>query len=61
MSFQIKPSGFLQFARVASSSLGSKQVEGCMATKMMTWQFPKPKGGVKQDVRFPFSLRPESI
>jgi hypothetical protein len=61
MSFQIKPTGFLNFARVATSSLGSRLVEGCMANKMMTWQFPKPKGGVHQDVRFPFSLRPESI
>ena len=61
MDFKIKPSGFLQFAKVATSSLGSKLVEGCMARKMMTWQFPRPKGGVFQDVRFPFSLRPESI
>ena len=61
MKFKIKPTGFLQYARVASSSLGSALVEGCMAKKMMSWQFPKPKGGVHQDVRFPFSLRPESI
>jgi hypothetical protein len=61
MNFKIKPTGFLQYARVASSSLGSALVEGCMAKKMMSWQFPKPKGGVHQDVRFPFSLRPESI
>ena len=61
MNFKIKPTGLLQYARVATSSLGSALVEGCMAKKMMTWQFPKPKGGVHQDVRFPFSLRPESI
>jgi hypothetical protein len=24
----------------------------------MTWQFPKPKGGVKVPVKYPFMLRP---
>ena len=61
MDFRILASGFLKYARVGASSLGSKLVESCMAGKMMKWQFPKPRGGVSQDVRFPFSLRPESI
>jgi hypothetical protein len=61
MDFRIMPTGFLNYAKVAASSLGSKMVEGCMAKKMMNWQFPKPRGGVSQDARFPFSLRPESI
>ena len=61
MDFQIKPDGSVGFARVGKSSLGSQMVESCMSTKMLSWQFPKPRGGVSQDVRFPFSLRPESI
>lgn len=61
MDFQIRANGSVGYARVGKSSLGSKMVEGCMSRKMLTWQFPKPRGGVSQDVRFPFSLRPESI
>ncbi|MCO4795341.1 MAG: AgmX/PglI C-terminal domain-containing protein [Bacteriovoracaceae bacterium] len=61
MDFQILATGGVGYARVGKSSLGSKMVEGCMSRKMLTWQFPRPRGGVSQDVRFPFSLRPESI
>ncbi len=58
MAFQINPSGILNYSRVAKSTLGDPQVESCIATRMMTWKFPKPVGGVNQKVEYPFSLRP---
>jgi hypothetical protein len=58
MDFQINGTGKLNYARVGKSSLGNSQVEGCIATRMMTWQFPKPLGGVAVKVNYPFLLRP---
>lgn len=58
VAFQINGQGRLNFANVKKSSLGSKAVEKCITTKMMGWQFPKPKGGVNTDVSYPFMLRP---
>jgi hypothetical protein len=58
MAFQIGGSGYLNFAKVSKSSLNNKAAESCMTNKMMTWQFPKPKGGVNVNVNYPFLLRP---
>ena len=58
MAFQIGGSGYLNYAKVAKSSLNNKAAESCMTNKMMTWQFPKPKGGVNVNVNYPFLLRP---
>ena len=58
MAFQINPTGELNYSRVAKSSLGDPQVENCIATRMMSWKFPKPVGGVSQKVEYPFNLRP---
>jgi hypothetical protein len=58
MDFQIGPAGNLNYANVARSSLGNAKVEGCIATRMLTWKFPKPLGGVSVKVNYPFLLRP---
>lgn len=58
MDFQIGPSGNLNFSKVKSSSVGDAAVGGCIATKMMGWNFPKPRGGVNVNVNYPFALRP---
>jgi hypothetical protein len=58
MSFEIGASGMLNFANVSRTSLKDKPTEQCIVNKMMTWQFPKPKGGVKVPVKYPFMLRP---
>jgi hypothetical protein len=58
MGFEIGPSGKLNFARVAKSTLGDAEVPECIATKMLTWDFPKPVGGVNVKVNYPFLLRP---
>jgi hypothetical protein len=58
MNFEIAASGALNFARVSKSSLGDSEVEQCIATRMMGWQFPKPVGAVAVKVNYPFVLRP---
>ncbi len=58
VSFQINGTGKLNFSRVKNSTLKSPVVEKCITTKMMSWQFPKPKGGVNVNINYPFMLRP---
>lgn len=58
MKFEINGAGDLNFAKVYKSSLGDQKVEGCISNRMMTWKFPKPRGGVNVKVSYPFLLRP---
>jgi hypothetical protein len=57
MTWVINGGGHVSSAGVASSSLNSAQVEGCIVNRLRTWQFPKPAGGVNVNVsKFPFLL-----
>ena len=58
MHFEINAAGQVATSRVERSSLDNKMVEGCIATRMLTWMFPKPLGGVLVKVNYPFLLRP---
>lgn len=58
MNFEIGPTGKLNFSKVGKSSLGDAEVPECIATRMMSWDFPKPIGGVNVKVNYPFLLRP---
>lgn len=58
VDFEVGASGRLNFARTAKSTLDSKKVQDCINQRMMTWEFPKPKGGVNVKVSYPFMLRP---
>lgn len=58
MGFEINAKGRLNYAKVRRSTLKDKPTEQCIQQKMMTWQFPKPKGGVTVPVKYPFMLRP---
>lgn len=57
MQFVIGASGRITTLKVAQSSLASRTVESCMASKMRSWQFPHPVGRVDVDVFYPFDLR----
>lgn len=61
MSFEINAEGRLNYAKVNKTTLASPPVESCISTKMMDWQFPKPKGGVNVPVKYPFMLRPVGV
>jgi hypothetical protein len=58
MAFEINGTGMLNYSNVAKTSLGDAGVPQCISKKMMTWQFPKPVGGVNVKVTYPFLLRP---
>lgn len=58
VSFMINGTGMLDFSKVNRSTLKNEATEKCITTKMMGWQFPQPKGGVKVPVKYPFMLRP---
>jgi hypothetical protein len=58
VSFMINGTGSLDFSKINRTTLKNPAAEKCITTKMMGWQFPKPKGGVKVPVKYPFMLRP---
>jgi len=49
--------GLVNTSNVAHSSVGDNKVENCITSKIKTWKFPKPVGGVNVDVTYPFELR----
>jgi hypothetical protein len=57
VSFVISPTGSVMSSRVISSTLGDKELEGCIEKKVLTWRFPAPKGGGVVKVNYPFVLR----
>lgn len=57
VNFTIGPQGIVKTASTATSSLNSPTVESCIVSKLKTWVFPKPVGGVNVKVTYPFVLR----
>lgn len=57
VNWRIGGNGRVTSARISSSSVRSAQVENCIAGKVRTWGFPRPKGGVTVAVTYPFMLR----
>ncbi len=52
--FAISPTGSVQTAMVASSSLGDARVESCVASAMRRLSFPAPENGGMVMVTYPF-------
>jgi len=57
VSFIISPTGSVMSAKVVASTLGDKDLEGCIEKKIRTWRFPAPSGGGVVKVNYPFVLR----
>jgi TonB family protein len=57
IDFTISGTGRVSHCSVAASSLHSDKVESCMISKIKTWKFPHPVGGVNVDVNYPFALQ----
>ena len=57
VSFIISPTGSVMSAKVVASTLGDKELEGCIEKKIKTWRFPAPSGGGVVKVNYPFVLR----
>jgi TonB family protein len=54
VQFMIAPSGVVQQSSVAQSTLGSEQVDRCVADAVRRWTFPAPDGGGYVSVSYPF-------
>lgn len=59
-SFVIGPDGNVRASTVAESSLRHGPTEACMMKRILTWKFPKPRGGGSVGVKYPFLLTSNS-
>ena len=57
MKLVINGDGKVTQASTAETQMKSANVEGCLATKIKTWIFPKPKGGGIVIVNYPFVFK----
>ena len=53
----ITAEGSVRTSKVKESTLSNKEVGRCVASKIRTWKFPKPKGGGIVIVRYPFVFK----
>ena len=54
IKFIISPTGSVSTSSVAQTTVGNAELEACVAGRVRTWQFPKPKGGGVVIVTYPF-------
>ena len=57
VKFVISASGAVATSSVAQSSVGNAELEACVAGRVRTWVFPKPKGGGVVVVTYPFIFK----
>lgn len=55
-AFTIIGNGSIGAHSIPTSSLNDKATEKCILSKIKNWKFPKPRGGGKVSVRYPFLL-----
>lgn len=59
MAFTIQANGVVSYAAPKESTLGDAGLEGCIASKIKSWIFPKPEAPVVTEVSaYPFYLNP---
>ena len=56
-SWTIAPSGRVSSARQVQDTMGNVGVTKCVINQIRVWKFPKPKGGGKVIVTYPFLFR----
>ncbi|MBN1209852.1 MAG: adventurous gliding motility protein GltG [Myxococcaceae bacterium] len=57
IKFVINAEGKVVSSDVAQSTAGNAELERCVAGRVRTWQFPKPKGGGVVIVTYPFNFK----
>jgi TonB family protein len=55
--FTIATEGNVVTSSVAQSTAGNSELEQCVAGRVRTWTFPKPKGGGSVVVTYPFIFK----
>jgi len=58
IQFNIGPTGGVNVAVVAESTVKDSNVSNCIAKAVKRWTFPKPRGGGNVIVTYPFNLTP---
>jgi hypothetical protein len=57
IDFKINAGGMVPTAAIQEATLTSAQVSGCLMSKLKTWRFPQPRGGVVVAVSYPFIFK----
>ena len=57
MDFIVGPNGDVISAKASENTMGTPEVANCIARRMRTWTFPRPRGGGIVKVTYPFLFR----
>ncbi len=57
VKFTIDATGLVQEQHIGISTLRNAMVEGCILRRLASWNFPKPKGGTRVLVTYPFMFK----
>ncbi len=57
LQFTIGKLGQVTQAKAQGGSLQNAQLENCLVTRLQTWAFPKPHGGIEVPVTYPFLFK----
>lgn len=55
--FVIGPNGKVNTAKVQQSTSNDSNLDQCILKRLVTWQFPRPKGGINVPVTYPFIFK----
>lgn len=55
--FVIGPNGRVNTAKVQQSTSNDSNLDQCIMKRLVTWQFPRPKGGINVPVTYPFIFK----
>lgn len=55
--FVISSTGIVKSSEIKSSTLPDPRLDDCILRRLVTWQFPKPRGGVDVAVSYPFIFK----
>lgn len=57
IQFKIDPKGRVEMASTEYATLPKGPLEECVRTRLLSWMFPKPRGGVHVTVSYPFNFK----
>lgn len=57
IDFQIEAAGLVKNANKKESSVSEASVSECVIRRLLTWQFPKPRGAVTVAISYPFLFK----
>jgi len=57
VKFQIAPGGEVETSNISETTLSNESVESCLLQLIAQWKFPKPAGGVRVLVSYPFVFK----